>query len=302
MFSCIRVYHLCGGIKKMNYTDWFCLYMTTYKKKLKPRTCEEYRRQHRTYVAPIIGEKPLEAITPEDCQEVINAAAENGDRISQAVYALLHACFARAVRSRRLQWSPMEAIDRPKHRAKMGETLTDEDYKAALPFIRQDLALSLALFAGLRRGEIAGLQWRDIDLAAGSIRIQRIRHRVNGQLITATPKSDAGARELPISPELLPVLRKNYRLAPSSFCIQTTPEAIDRRWRKIQQRDIKLRKAYRLHDLRHTYVTRAILAGTLPRVVQYLAGHSTLDLTLQVYSHITAEDAKAEVLRVASLH
>lgn len=66
--------------------------------------------------------------------------------------------------------------------------------------------------------------------------------------------------------------------------------------------DLDLSRRYRLHDLRHTYVTRAILSGINPRVVQYLAGHSSLELTLQVYSHITIEAAQAEIRRVASLH
>lgn len=68
------------------------------------------------------------------------------------------------------------------------------------------------------------------------------------------------------------------------------------------QDGLSLSRRYRLHDLRHTYVTRAILAGINPRVVQYLAGHSSLELTLQVYSHITVEAAQAEIRRVALLH
>ena len=98
----------------MNFQDWFDLYLSTYKRDIKPRTREEYIRQYRVYIAPIIGAQPLEAITPEDCQAIINAAAAKGERISQAVFALLRATFRRAVRSRRLCWSPMDAVDRPK--------------------------------------------------------------------------------------------------------------------------------------------------------------------------------------------
>lgn len=52
----------------MQYQDWFTLYLSTYKRDLKPRTREEYERQHRVYIAPVIGEKPLEDISPEDCK------------------------------------------------------------------------------------------------------------------------------------------------------------------------------------------------------------------------------------------
>lgn len=108
-------------------------------------------------------------------------------------------------------------------------------------------------------------------------------------------------KNIPIAPELLPILRRCYRLTPSARCIDVAPEALDRRWKRVQT-DLDLSRRYRLHDLRHTYVTRAILSGINPRVVQYLAGHSSLELTLQVYSHITIEAAQAEIRRVASLH
>lgn len=285
----------------MDYQEWFTLYLSTYKRDIKPRTREEYQRQHRTYIAPIIGAKPLEAVTPEDCQEIINSAAVKGERIAQAVFALLRAAFRRAVRSRRLQWSPMDAVDRPKHKPEQGNALTEADYAASVPDISDDLALSLALFAGLRRAEITGLKWGDVDLVGGVIRIRRIRHRVGGQLVEAAPKSSAGVRDIPIASELLPILRRFYRITPSSYCVDVAPEALDRRWSRIQS-NLSLSRRYRLHDLRHTYVTHAILTGINPRVVQYLAGHSSLELTLQVYSHITVETAQAEIRRVALLH
>lgn len=285
----------------MNYQEWFDLYLSTYKRDIKPRTREEYERQHRVYIAPMIGAKPLEAVTPEDCQAIINSAAGKGKRISQAVFALLRATFRRAVRSRRLLWSPMDAVDRPKHKPEPGNALTEADYAASVPEIAEDLGLSLALFAGLRRAEITGLKWGDVDLPNSVLHIRRIRHRVGGQLVEAAPKSSAGVRDIPISPELAPILKSSYCLAPSMYCIDAAPEILDRRWKRIQEA-LNLSQGYRLHDLRHTYVTRAILAGINPRVVQYLAGHSSLELTLQVYSHVTIEAAKAEMRRVVLLH
>lgn len=195
----------------------------------------------------------------------------------------------------------MDAVDRPRHKSQQGNALTESDYMAAVPEISEDLGLSLALFAGLRRAEITGLKWGDVDLPNDVLHIQRIRHRVGGQLVEAAPKSSAGVRDIPISPELAPILKSSYCLAPSMYCIEAAPEILDRRWKRIQEA-LNLSQGYRLHDLRHTYVTRAILAGINPRVVQYLAGHSSLELTLQVYSHVTIEAAKAEMRRVALLH
>lgn len=286
----------------MVFGIWFADYLRLYKRNLKPRTLEEYTRLYRAHIAPELAAVELAAITPEHIQRAIISAEErSGARTAQAVHALLRACFRRAVRSRLLPWSPVDAVDRPQHTPQQGAAMTEADYAAALPFILDDLGLSLALLAGLRRSEIAGLQWGDIDLKARQIHVCRIRHRVGGQLVTAPPKSAAGLRVVPIAPELLPVLRRAYRLPPSSWVCPCAPEALDRRWQRIQTRDLELSQRYRLHDLRHTYVTRLLLAGALPRVVQYVAGHSSLDLTLQVYTHITPADALRELDRISSL-
>lgn len=286
----------------MVFGIWFADYLQLYKRGLKPRTLEEYNRLYRVHIAPELATVELAAITPEHIQRVLIGAQErSGQRSAQAVHALLRACLRRAVRSRLLQWSPVDAVDRPQHTPQQGTALTDADYAAALPVILDDVGLSLALLAGLRRAEIAGLQWGDVDIKARQIHVRRIRHRVGGQLVTAPPKSAAGDRVVPIAPELLPVLRRAYRLPPSSWVCPCAPEHHDRRWQCIQQRDIELSQRYRLHDLRHTYVTRLLLAGAVPRVVQYVAGHSSLDLTMRVYTHITPADALKELDRIATL-
>lgn len=285
----------------MTYESWWEQYVGLYKRGCKPRTLEEYARLHRAYISPVLGSIELTDLTPEDVQRALLAAAAHGARTAQAVHALLRACLRRAVRSRLLTWSPVEAVDRPRHEAEPGVALSEADYDAALPWIVQDVGLSLALMAGLRRGEVAGLQWGDVDLSARLLHIRRTRQRVNGKLIVSSPKSDAGLRDVPIAPELLPILRRDYRLSPCAWVIQTAPEALDRRWQRIQQRDVQLSQHYRLHDLRHTYVSRLLLAGAVPRVVQYVAGHSSLDMTMRVYAHVTPADARRELDRIASL-
>ena len=116
-------------------------------------------------------------------------------------------------------------------------------------------------------------------------------------MITKTPKSRAGVRDVPISAELLPLLKAAYRLAPHAWVVDVMPEAITRRWRKLQK-DLQLSESYRLHDLRHTYGSRLVLDGVNLRVVQYLMGHSKIDITMRVYSHCRASDAQTEYKRV----
>ncbi len=283
----------------MTLTDWFAQYLDLYKRGCKPRTLEEYRRLYAAHVAPVLGAVDVTKVTPEDIQRVlIGAHDRSGARTAQAVHALLRALYRRAVRSRLVIWSPVDAVDRPQHTPSPGVALTDEDYTAALPWITDDLGLSLALMAGLRRGEIAGLQWGDVDLSRRLLTISRTRQRVAGDLVTGPTKSAAGARCIPIAPELLPILRSAYRLAPQSWVCPCAPEAHDRRWQRMQRQQLHLSQQYRLHDLRHTYVTRLLIAGAMPRIVQYVAGHSSLDMTMRVYTHITPADAQRELAAV----
>lgn len=281
----------------MTYAEWYTKYLQVYKRNLAPKTRESYDQVTAAYILPVVGALLLEDVTPEHVQEAVNAAADRGGRQAQIVYAVIHAVMRRAYRSRLIPFNPADAVDRPVHDQEQGKALSAADLAEAEPLILDDLALSLALYAGLRRGEICGLQWQDVDLKGGVLRIRRQRCRAGGDLITKSPKSRAGVRDVPISAELLPLLKAAFRIAPRSWVVDVAPEAITRRWSKLQKQ-LAMEDQYRLHDLRHTYGSRLVLDGVNLRVVQYLMGHSKIDVTMRVYSHCRASDAQRELKRV----
>lgn len=287
----------------MTYKQWYQEYLRLYKRKLAEKTQESYTRLN-ALISPIIGTKELEAITPDDIQTAIISAEETaGCRQAQLVYTLLHAAFRRAVRSGHIRQSPVEAVDKPDHEGKQGRAIEGADWQLLAPIIRESVAFSLACFAGLRRGEVLGLRRGDIDLEAGLIRIERQRVRVGGQLVTAPPKSSAGVRIVPISPELAPILTKAVRyLLPAAYLVPISPETLGRRWNTAQKAE-GIKALYRFHDLRHTYATRLVLEGINLRVLQYVIGHADYQLTVSTYTHIGAAAAKIELSRVYnSLH
>lgn len=287
----------------MTYKQWYQEYLRLYKRKLAEKTQESYTRLN-ALISPFIGTKELEAITPDDIQTAIISAEETaGSRQAQLVYTLLHAAFRRAVRSGHIRQSPVEAVDKPDHEGKQGRAIEGADWQLLAPIIRESVAFSLACFAGLRRGEVLGLRRGDIDLEAGLIRIERQRVRVRGQLVTAPPKSSAGVRIVPISPELAPILTKAVRyLLPAAYLVPISPETLGRRW-NTAQKAAGIKALYRFHDLRHTYATRLVLEGINLRVLQYVIGHADYQLTVSTYTHIGAAAAKIELSRVYnSLH
>lgn len=287
----------------MTYAEWYSRYLRLYKQKISEKTRESYTRLH-ALAAPIISEKELEAITPDDIQAALIAAEETaGSRQAQLAYTLLHAVFRRAVRSGHIRQSPVEAVDKPAHEGKQGRAIEGADWQRLAPIISGDVAFALACFAGLRRGEVLGLRRGDIDLDAGLIRVERQRVRVKGQLVTAPPKSSAGVRIVPISPELAPILCKAVRnLLPAAYLVPISPETLGRRW-STAQKTAGIKTPYRIHDLRHTYATRLVLEGINLRVLQYVIGHADYQLTVSTYTHIGATAAKIELSRVYnSLH
>lgn len=284
----------------MTFDEWFTQYLALYKRRIKPKTREGYNRLH-SLLAPALGALDLATINPDHIQAALLAVEDQaGSRQAQLAYTLLHASLARAVRSGHLANNPADAVDKPQHETQPGRAISGEDWAALRPVIASDLAFALLGLAGLRRGECLGLCWGDVDLRAGVLHVRRAMVRVDHQLMIQGTKSRAGARDVPIAPELLPLLRAAYRLAPDRRVITCSPETLARRWRRAQL-EAGVSQPYRLHDLRHTYATRLVLAGCNLRVLQYMIGHSSYALTANTYTHVGAADAVNEYKRVAGL-
>lgn len=287
----------------MTYAEWYNQYLKLYKRKIAAKTRESYSRLNQL-ISPVIGAKPLEAITPDDIQTTLIVVEEQaGSRQAQLAYTLMHAVYRRAVRSRHLKENPVEAVDKPEHVPREGRSIEGDDWIALEPIISANAAYALMCFAGLRRGETLALRRADIDLCAGIIHVSRQRIRVKGVLQITTPKSSAGVRDIPIAPELRPILEQATRfLLPNALIVPIAPETLAHRWRDVQ-RKVGISEPYRLHDLRHTYATQLVLAGVNLRVLQYTIGHADYQLTVKTYTHIGASAAKSELSRVyAALH
>lgn len=285
----------------MTYSEWFSLYLSLYKRRIKPKTLESYTRLQGLLV-PILGALDLAAISPDHIQgALILVEDQAGSRQAQLAYTLLNGCFARAVRSEHIRKNPVDAVDKPQHHAAKGRAIKGADWQLLKPVILGDVAFALAAFAGLRRGELLALRREDIDFTSGFIRVRRQLVRIKGQMIEQTPKSESGVRDVPIDADLLPILRTACCLLhPKARLINAAPETINHRWKRVQLEE-GIEQPFRLHDLRHTYATRLVAAGARLAVVQYALGHSSIKLTVDTYTHIDGADAAEDIKRVASL-
>ena len=267
----------------MTYGEWYLTYLDLYKRDLAPKTRECYARLT-ALIGPHLDALALDQITPDDVQRALLAVSDAaGTRQAQLAYALLHAVLRRAERSRRIDYNPVDALDKPQHDAKAGRYINVTDWATLRPVIDADVCLAVLAYAGLRRGELLALRWADVGPDAVRVRLQRVR--VGGRLVERPPKSRAGVRDVPILPDLRRVLASEPLHHPRALVCDCAPETLAHRWRAAQL-DAGIAEPYRLHDLRHTYATRLVAAGCDLRVLQYMLGHSSYDLTAGTYTHV----------------
>ena len=234
-------------------------------------------------------------------------------------YVALSSIFNYAERQGMIAANPMEKVDAPKKDKKPVEALTQEQaaqFFQLLPSCPLDFRcmLYLLITTGIRRGECMGLKWRDIDEQASTIHIERnISYTPASGVIVNTPKTANSVRTIPIIPSVLQLLlrlkqetqRNNPRtvlenafLFPSEKDIFTPrdPNAVTRRVKRFMKKnglpDLSP------HDLRHTFCNNLANAGMNPKALQYIMGHSNINMTLNYYAHATSDSAMAEMERL----
>ena len=182
------------------------------------------------------------------------------------------------------------------------EPLTASDCRLLLERVKNPRArtfLLIALHTGMRRGEILGLQWDDVDFKTRTI---HIRHNAviteHETTVNDFLKTAAGRRDVPLSEDLEQWLKAQKKLAHSKYVVAMenhkplTKSSYRSLWRLID-RELP-EKHITAHILRHTYITRLFEAGLDVKEVQYLAGHSTMDMTLKVYTHYDRRSRQAK--------
>lgn len=265
--------------------------------RLKPRTIESYQALIRHYILPTLGAVELAELSADTIQAAIAAPLTAGHgRTAEQVYTLLVQLCHAAVRAGHIQVSPMDAILRPYHVPTPTAWWAPED---AARFLRlRQLALDphivvwvLALTCGLRRGELCGLRWDDIDLQQCIITVARQRITLaDGRTVAAPPKSKSSARTLAISADLAAWLADHqpgtggYVAISATTGRPITPGGLDSAWRRAVRASGM--RPITLHGCRHTCGAAAVRAGVAMRVLQDIMGHSTDAITSKIYAHV----------------
>ena len=257
---------------------------------LRARTIESYESLIRLHVSPSIGDVFLDQLTKLHIRSMLAGIVAKGHtRTAELCYVMLKAALVD------LEPSPMKGVPRPKHIQIIPDAWSDEQisaYKNALDDHPHGLALSLGLVLGLRRGEICGLRWQDVNFDTDEIYVCNQRMRLDsGKVIDAPPKSSSSVRHLPVPPPLMVRLRHERQL--SGYIDDITPSGLDAAHRALVHR---LGLPYLpLHGLRHSMATACIRHGGEMRALQSVLGHSDYSVTANRYTHPDCKMKRAAI-------
>jgi integrase len=316
---------------KMTVADYMRAWLkTTSTLTLSPKTAERYAQLIENQIVPHLGEFSLQKLKPIHIADwhaklLKGGGHEGGPLKARTVghaFRVLHKGLEDAVKHEVLARNPAAVISPPKVDGEEIEILSADQVKAVLVAMRATPIyphVVLLLGSGMRRGELAGLQWSDIDFESGKLRIERAveKTKMHGLRIKA-PKTRKGRRTISLPASAVEVL-KEYRkaclelrialgigrLPPDAFVFGTIegkprdPDRITQDWKRIAAKHGLPRVT--LHALRHSHASALIAGGADPVTVAGRLGHASPGITMAVYAHLFNRSDEAAAKTIDSL-
>ena len=313
---------------KLTVSAWIQKWLDVYIiPTVSPTTLVSYRGMIRRYIDPLIGHLQVQELTALAVQIWVNklrVSPSTGKDMTAATikhtYHVLRGAMDKAVQAGIIHRSPCVGIQLPKGEKKKPVIYSEVQIQHLLDFARgteMELIIDLELCMGMRRGELLGLQWQDIDWGKNQIHIIRSRVAVDGKSVVKQPKTESGTRTLDV-PEILMQKLKRYKikcmeqkirmgrkLMEDDFIIVHTdgrpiyPEYVSQMFTKLQKR-AGLPKC-RFHDLRHLCASIMVKQGIEVKVAQERLGHKDITTTMNIYAHVLPGSAKEAAEKIGQL-
>jgi integrase len=296
---------------------------------LRPSTVASYRTMVRLYVEGALAATTLPNVTARDLNGLYTRLLREGRRNGRGglsartvryLHTVLNKALADAVRVEHILVNPGPAADPPSPRATRAPIFpvwSPAELARFLESAKHDahyVAFHLAAATGLRRGELLGLRWCDVDHAARELHVVQALVEVAHEVRISVPKTERSRRLVALDGKTCELLAQHRRAAVASRVAETQDHNLvfsTERGDPIHpalfsyyfQRRVRLAGVQRIrfHDLRHTHATHALQAGVHPKVVSERLGHSTITVTLDTYSHVLPGMQREAAEAVAAL-
>lgn len=304
-------------VKAEEYTveKWIEYYLSTVAKPTLAETSYNlYTRLFRIHIIPHLGNYYLNELSPDLIQEILTKNFQSGDlprSTMNQVKGKFSIAMKLAVKKGILSKNPCEGVVLHKVReVKPIEVLSVENQKKLVDYCYKDQYNYLFIFllgTGLRIGEALGLTWDYVNMEKRSIKIQKIMIEISGNpKFKDYPKTENSIRELAISDKMMKILESqmqfknemnylNLVFPSSNYNFRTTANLRTRFQNVCKAADIDF---INLHGLRHTFATRMLEKGVMPKVVSQMLGHKSIVTTLNIYSHVLKEHQEEHILKI----
>ena len=302
---------------RMTLGEWMDKWLDEYMIfTVRESTLDSYRCLTENQVKRFIGDKQLSSLTTAEIQKFYNKIKKEGrvkpnragtyelaDSIVRKIHMMLHEALDTAVRERLIAKNPTNGTTIPKTNYAEKQVLGNEQLERFLEEIKTEEYwcdfFYVEVMTGLRRGEICGLKWSDIDFDANKLRVQRsVSAKKGGGLNIGETKTNTGTRVITMPPSVREVLQKRKQTAITEWVFPAFlnpeqpihPEAAYRKLKVIlKHAELPL---IRFHDLRHTFATHAMKSGVDPKTLSGILGHTNASFTLDTYTHVTSDMQK----------
>lgn len=293
---------------KTKFGEFLEQWLENYRFKLSPRGYERYAGIIKKHLIPALGNITVNQLKPEHLQKHYTDCQLKGLSSSTVRYhhAILHVALETAVKWGLAARNPADAAEPPRVRHHEMQVWDEDEINKFIESAKDNRYYALfytALFTGMRRSELLGLKWTDVDFIMSQIHVSRGLHQLkNGSYIYTETKSNTSRRTIALSPSANLVLQQ-HREKRKLECLQLQtkfedselvfcdtdgqplrPNTVTRAWTTQAKRAGV--KVIRLHDARHTHASIMLKQGIHPKVVQERLGHSSIQMTLDIYSHV----------------
>ena len=303
---------------RMTLGEWLDKWLDEYMIfTIRESTLDSYRAMVKNQVKPFIGGKQIASLTTADMQKFYNKIKKEGrvrehpihgktlaDSMVRGVHMMLHEALDTAVKERLIAKNPTNGTTVPKCNYPEKQILGDDQLETFLKAIKGHEYwcdfFYVEVMTGLRRGEICGLKWQDINFEENKLQVKRsVSVKKGGGVSIGETKTETGVRCIQMPPSVAEVLQNRKQTAITewvfpNFMHPEQPISPATAYRKLK---IILKHAglplIRFHDLRHTFATHATHGGVDPKTLAGILGHTNASFTLDTYTHVTSDMQKA---------
>ena len=319
LHDCIETYRDVELSEDSNMTlgEWLDRWVQEYAAHaVRPNTLSGYEQLIESYIKPRLGNERISDLTTADIQQMYNGIKKYGrvnehpekgtelaDSMVRKVHMMLHQAMNVAVREHLIVKNPTEGTTVPKNNYAPKQILTEAQLDRFMEELKKDPIwydfFYTELTTGMRKGEICGLQWRDLDMKTGRLKICRaVIAQKHQPCVVGETKTKAGNRTLVLPPSTLELLKARKKVSYSQWIFPNplrpeapmTPSVPYRRLKELlKQADLP---SIRFHDLRHTFATHALTSGVDAKTLAGILGHTNASFTLDTYTHVPKDMQK----------